>query len=114
MKALEWISSSKKDLLTFPEDVRKEIGYALYLAQNGDIHQNTKPFKGFGSGVYEIVSDYDKNTYRSVYIVNLYDRVYVLHCFQKKSKSGIATPKEEINVIEQRLKFIKSMSSKRI
>src|SRR3990167_1763365 len=113
MKALDWIASSKKDLLEFPEDVRKEVGYALYLAQNGDIHQNTKPLKGFGSGVYEIVSDYDKNTYRSVYIVNFHDRVYVLHCFQKKSKSGISMPKEEINVIEQRLKFIKSMIGRR-
>ena len=109
MKALEWIGSSKKDLLTFPEEVRKEVGYALYVAQNGGKHQNTKPFKGHGSGVFEIVTDFDKNAYRSVYVTNIGDKIVVLHCFQKKSKTGIETPKEEIEVISKRLKFAKAM-----
>ena len=109
MKALEWIGSSKKDLLMFPEEVRKEVGYALYVAQNGGKHQNTKPFKGHGSGVFEIVTDFDKNAYRSVYVTNIGDKIVVLHCFKKKSKTGIEMPKEEIEVISKRLKFAKAM-----
>lgn len=108
MKALEWVGSSKRDLLTFPEDVRKEIGYALYVAQNGGKHQNTKPFKGHGSGVFEIVADFNKNAYRSVYVASIGEKIVVLHCFQKKSKTGIETPKEELEVINKRLKFVRS------
>ena len=107
MKKLSWVSSSKKDLMEFPEEVIQEIGYALYLSQKGEYYNKVKPFKGYGSGVYEIAKEYNKNAYRSVYIVNLADTVYVLHCFQKKSKSGIKTPKEEIQVIEQRLKLLR-------
>jgi phage-related protein len=108
MKALDWVGSSKRDLLEFPKEVIQEVGYALYLVQNGDSYSKVKPFKGHGSGVYEIVTDYDKNAYRAVYVVNLNDTVYVLHCFQKKSKTGIKTPKEEIEVIAKRLKLLKA------
>jgi phage-related protein len=107
MKKLSWVCSSKKDLMEFPEEVIQEIGYALYLAQKGEYYNKVKPFKGYGPGVYEIAIEYNKNAYKSVYIVNLADTVYVLHCFQKKSKSGIKTPKEEIQVIEQRLKLLR-------
>ena len=109
MKALEWVGSSKKDLIEFPEEVRQEIGYALQLAQMGETYSKTKMFKGYGSGVYEIVSDHDSNAYRAIYIVNIDDKVYVLHAFQKKSKQGIKTPKEELNIIESRLKRLKAM-----
>lgn len=71
MKRLAWIGSSQKDLRQFPLEVRREMGYALYLAQIGEPHLNAKLFKGCGSGVYEIVSDHDKSTYRSIYIVSL-------------------------------------------
>ena len=70
MKSLKWIGSSKKDLMEFPKEVRNEIGHALYVAQQGETHESAKLFKGHGSGVYEIVNDYDKNAYRAVYIVN--------------------------------------------
>lgn len=113
MKKLKWIGSSKKDLLEFPEEVRREIGYALYMAQKGETYESTKLFKGHGSGVYEIVSDFDKNAYRAIYIVNLSDEIYVLHVFQKKSKKGIKTPKEEIIVIKERLKNLKIMMQTR-
>jgi len=87
--------------------VRQEVGYALHLAQTGEKYQNTKPFTGYGPGVYEIVSDYDKNAYRAVYVANIGNTIYVLHCFQKKSKRGIKTPKEEFEVIKRRLKFVR-------
>lgn len=107
VKKLEWLGSSKKDLMEFPTGVIQEVGYALFLAQKGEHYSKVKPFKGHGSGVFEIVIDYAKNAYRSVYIVNLHNTVYVVHCFQKKSKTGIKTPKEEIEVIKQRLKLLK-------
>jgi phage-related protein len=107
VKDLQWLGSSKKDLMKFPEDVRQEMGYAIYVAQKGDTYKKTKPFKGFGSGVYEITIEEDTNAYRSVYIVNIADKVYVVHCFKKKSKKGIETPKEELVVIKERLTTLK-------
>jgi len=102
-KQLVWIASSKKDLCEFPEDVRQVMGFALYLAQRGDKHPDAKPLKGFhGAGVLEVVDDFDGDSYRTVYTVRLADVVYVLHAFQKKSKSGIATPLREINLIRER------------
>ena len=108
MKELEWLGSSKKDLMKFPKEVIQEIGYALYRAQKGECYRKVKPFKGFGSGVYEIATEYDKNAYRVIYTVDLSNAVCVAHCFQKKSKRGIRTPKEEIEVIKQRLKLFRS------
>lgn len=114
MKSLKWIGTSKKDLLTFPKEVRFEMGHALYVAQKGETHESAKIFKGQGSGVYEIVHDYDKNAYRAIYIVSFGSTVYVLHAFQKKSKKGVKTPKEEIVVIKERLKQLKmTLKSKR-
>lgn len=109
MKKLQWIGSSKKDLTTFPKNVRFQMGYALYAAQNGDTHETAKPFTGHGSGIYEVVSDYNKNAYRAIYIVNMGEAVYVLHAFQKKSKIGIKTPKQEMVIIKERLKQLKLM-----
>lgn len=93
----------------FPEEVKDEIGYALYEAQLGKKSNKAKPLTGIGSGIMEIVSDFDKNTYRSVYTVKIGEVIYVLHCFQKKSKQGIATPKQEIDLIKQRLKDAKQI-----
>ncbi len=81
------------------------MGYALYVAQQGGKHRDAKPLKGFGgAGVVEIVSDYRGDTFRAVYTVRLAGSVYVLHVFQKKSKSGRETPTIEINLIKQRLR----------
>jgi phage-related protein len=108
IKPLEWVGSSLEDLKDFPEDVQGEIGYALYLAQIGDKHPDTKPLKGFkGASVLEIVEDFDRDTYRAIYTVKLPKAVYVLHVFQKKSKHGIATPKQDIDLIEARLERAK-------
>ncbi|MGB3295541.1 MAG: type II toxin-antitoxin system RelE/ParE family toxin [Phormidesmis sp.] len=105
LKPVEWISSSRDDLRKFPEEVQQMMGFALYRAQLGKKHPDAKPLKGFkGSGVIEIVEDFDGDTYRAVYAVKFEGVVYVLHAFQKKSKRGIATPKQEINLIEMRLK----------
>lgn len=109
VKPLLWMGSSLKDLKDFPEDVKDEIGHALYLAQVGDKHEDAKPLKIIpGSSVLEIVDDFDGDTYRAVYTVKFKDFVYVLHAFQKKSKHGISTPQQDIELIKQRLKDAKA------
>ena len=100
-----WIGSAKDELVAFPQEVVGAIGYALYEAQKGNKHPNAKPLHGFGgAGVLEVVEDHDGNTYRAVYTVRLAGRVYVLHVFQKKARSGIKTPKTEIDLVKARLK----------
>ena len=105
MKPLFWVASSKKDLIAMPGDVQDSFGYALHLAQIGQKHSEAKPLKGFNSaGVLEIVEDAKGGTYRAVYTVRFENAVYVLHCFQKKSMHGIATPKPDMDLIKERLK----------
>ena len=104
VKPVVWLGDSLRELRTFPAVVQDELGYAIYLAQRGDKHVSAKPLKGLGTGVLEVVSDHRGDTFRSVYTVRFADRVFVLHAFQKKSKSGVATPKADINLIKQRLK----------
>jgi phage-related protein len=109
-KPLAWIASSYKDLMVFPPDVRRRFGYALSLAQMGDQDDAAKVLKGFGgAGVLEVV-EYDAGgTYRAVYTVKFAEAVFVLHCFQKKSKSGIATPKADMDIIRARLKVAEAL-----
>ena len=105
MKKLYWLGSSKKDLMAMPGVVQDTFGYALHQAQVGKKHDQTKPLKGFGSaGVLEVVEDSGGGTFRAVYTVKFGDSVYVLHCFQKKSTHGIATPKPDMELIRERLK----------
>ena len=104
-KPLEWIGSSYRDLMALPVDVRRFFGYALSLAQAGDQHDAAKTLKGFGgAGVIEVVEDDAGGTYRAAYTVKFEEAVFVLHCFQKKSKRGIATPKQDMDLIRARLK----------
>ena len=104
LKPVRWVGSSHKDLRLFPEAVRREVGHALYTAQKGETDPSAKPLKGFGgSSVMEVVAPHDGDTWRAVYTVRFSDAVYVLHAFQKKSKSGAATPKREMDLIGQRL-----------
>ncbi len=100
-KPLEFVGSSRKDLQDLPRIVRQVFGRALLRAQPAA----AKPLKGFrGAGVLEIVEDYDTDTYRAVYTVRFAEAVYVLHVFQKKSRSGIATASRDLQLIETRLK----------
>ena len=89
-----------------PATVVDVVGYALYLAQSGLKHQQAKPLKGFGSaGVLEVVEGYDGNTYRAVYTVRFSNGIYVLHCFQKKSRKGVETSRQDKEMIDARLKL---------
>lgn len=105
VKPLHWVGSTQKDIRGFPDDVRSEVGYTLYLAQLGDKGINAIPMVGFGGAkVLEVVADDCGNTYRAVYTVKLGRAIYVLHAFQKKSKRGSKTPQPDINLIKSRLK----------
>ena len=105
LKPLDFIGSSREDLKEFPDEVKQDIGYVLFEAQKGQKPEAAKPLKGFGgAGVLEIIERFDGETYRAVYTVKFREVVYVLHCFQKKSKSGIKTPQQEIELIQRRLR----------
>ncbi len=104
LKPLVWVGSSKKDLTNFPASVRQHVGFALFQAQSGLRHRDSKPLKGLGSNVLEVVSRHDGDTYRAVYTVRWRAAVYVLHAFQKKGKRSAETPKPEIDLIKRRLR----------
>lgn len=105
-KPLEWISSSYKDLMALPVGVRQNVGYALSLAQMGEQADTVTVLTGFGgAGVLEVIENDAGGTYRAVYTVKFAEAVFVLHCFQKKSKNGISTPKPDMDIIRSRLKI---------
>lgn len=104
-KPVHWMAGSRDDLRRFPDEARRDIGFALSFAQRGEKHPSAKPLKGYkGAGVLEIVEDHRGDTYRAVYTVRFAQVIYVLHVFMKKSTSGIKTPKHELDLVEQRLK----------
>ncbi len=110
-KPFVWIGGSKKDLLLLPTAVRKFFGHALDFAQRDEQHAAAKVLKGFGgAGVLEVVENDIGGTYRAVYTVKFEEAVFVLHCFQKKSKSGIATPKDDMEIIRARLKVAEALA----
>lgn len=114
-KELYWGAGCKKTLGDFPEDVQDIILLALFMAQKGDKHPDATPLKGFhGASVLEVIVPFDTNAYRAVYTTKVKEAIYVLHIFQKKSKSGISTPKKEIDLIKKRLaqveRYYKGMS----
>ena len=104
VRPVVWLGNSRKNLREFPKRVRSDMGAALFAAQCGEMAEHVKPFKGIGSGVFEIAERYNKEAYRLVYGVQIGEKVYVLHAFQKKSKSGIATPKSDVDLIRKRYK----------
>ena len=104
IKPVSWVGSSYKDFREFPDPVQDAMGYALYQAQISLKHGSAKPLKGFGgAGVLELVAGHVGDTFRAVYTVKFATAVYVLHAFQKKSKSGIKTPIEDMELIQRRL-----------
>jgi phage-related protein len=112
-KLLYWEGSANKDFKGFPVPVQKDMGVALFVVQLGRTPESAKPWRGLGSGVYELVEDYRGDTFRAVYTVRVRDAVHVLHAFQKKSKSGIATPQPDVELIEKRLKAVLAREASR-
>ena len=101
-----WEGPSKKDFKAFPVAVQKDMGVALFIAQLEHTAGAAKPWKGLGSGVYELVEDHRGETFRAVYVVHVADAVHVLHAFQKKSRTGVATPQPDVELVEKRSKAV--------
>jgi len=107
-KPLKWVGSAKRDLDAMPDAVKDTFGHAIDVAQAGGKHEDAKVLTGFGAaGVLEVIEDHRGDTYRAVYTVKFAGWVYVLHCFQKKSKHGIKTPQVDIDLIRARLRAAK-------
>jgi len=109
-RQLIYLGSSEKDAKKLPQEVQELFAYALDVALKGSQHEDAKPLKGFhGSSVIEVVGDFRSDTYREVYTVRFEEVIYVLHIFQKKSKKGIETPKQDIELIKKRLKWAETL-----
>ena len=104
-KPVHWVGSSKRDLLSLPKQVVSDMGYALGLAQLGGKHPEAKPWKGLGTGVFELVERHEGDAYRAVYTVRFEAAVYVLHAFQKKSPKGIRTDQRDVDLVARRLRM---------
>jgi phage-related protein len=112
LKPVRWIGSSYKDFCSLPHAARSQMGSTLFVAQRGEKHRDAKPLSGFsGAGVLEIMANQQGDTFRAMYTVRFGNAVYVLHAFQKKSKSGIATPKADLELVRQRLKEAELLAS---
>ncbi len=106
-RSISWIKQARKEFIKFPENVQIQIKTALDVALEGEKADIAKPLKGFPSSVFEIAIQYQSNAYRSVYAVKLGRDIWVIHVFQKKSKTGIKTPQLEIDLIRSRIKDLK-------
>ena len=110
-KPVLWMGSSRKDLKAMTDSVQDAVGFVLDRVQKGKTHPDVKPLSGKDlAGVYEIRVDVDQDTYRAVYVLNLGDRIFMLHVFKKKSKQGVATPKPDMAVIRSRLRDAKALA----
>ena len=107
LRPVVWLGNSRKHLRDFPKGAQKLLGDELQLIQFGGMPQDVKPFKGVGSGVLEIALHLASGAYRVVLALQIGNRIYVLHAFQKKSKRGIATPKQDVDLIRQRYALAK-------
>ena len=112
-RKLVWLVDSLNRLTDFPPPVRKKLGFALYQAQIGQKHESAKMLHGFAETVWQVRADDPGRTYRAVYVAQLEEVVYVLHAFQKKSTSGMATPQREVDLIRQRLQLARKLAGKR-
>jgi len=112
-RKLVWLVDSLDRLTSFPPGVRQKLGFALYQAQIGQTHEGTKMLHGFSETIWQVRADDPSGTYRAVYLAQFREAVYVLHAFQKKAKSGIATPQRELDLIRQRLQIVRKLAGKR-
>jgi phage-related protein len=110
LRPIVWLANSKRNIRLFPKGAQKLIGDQLQLMQFGGMPKDAKPFKGIGSGVFEIALRYDTNAYRTVVAIQLGKRIYILHAFQKKSPKGVATPKHDVDLIKQRYAEAKELA----
>lgn len=110
IRSLVWMGNSRRNVQRFPREAQKLVGDQIQLIQFGGMPKDAKRFKGVGSGVIEIALRHDTNAYRAVLAVQLAKTIYVLHAFQKKSKTGSKTPLPDLVLIEKRYKEAKELA----
>ena len=110
-RTILWLKGARKDFERFPEDAQRRAAFALTSVAEGDTPDIAKPLHGLGSGVWELAINSRGDAYRIVYALQLADAIWIVHAFQKKSKSGIATPKMEIDLVKERIKRLKEQLS---
>jgi phage-related protein len=110
-RRISWVKAARRDFEEFPEDVQGDMLDALTLAAEGEMSGKAKPFKGVDGGVFEIALRHRGDAYRAIYAIKIDADIWVIHAFQKKSKSGIKTPKAEVDLIRERLKRLKEALS---
>jgi phage-related protein len=108
MRDVYWMGDSLERLSSFPNEVKREMGYALRMAQSGETHETAKLYKGY-PGVFELVSPFMTDTFRAVYALKVGTRIYVLHAYQKKSNRKSKVPKRDKELIEARFKAAKRL-----
>ena len=108
-REIAWIKAARKEFGKFPAPAQRIVARALTIAAEGGMADISKPMKGLGSGVFEVALPHRSDAYRTVYAVQLGEAIWVVHAFKKKSKTGIKTPKEDIDLIKSRIKQLKEM-----
>lgn len=108
-RPVSWLKAARKEFEDFPVDAREVCLAALTIAAEGSKADIAKPMTGMGSGVFEIALRFRSNAFRVMYAVQIDDDLWVIHAFQKKSKTGIKTPKQEVDLIKERLKRLKEL-----
>ena len=101
---ISWIKAARKDFEDFPEDVQSDVFDALTIAAEGGKSDKAKPFKGVDGGVFEIALKHRGDAFRALYTLKIGVDIWVIHAFQKKSKSGIKPPQMEVDLIHERSK----------
>jgi phage-related protein len=112
-RPISWIKAARKAFEQFPQPVQLDALRALTIAAEGEKADTAKPLQGLGSGVLEIALRHRGDAWRVVYAVQIGADIWVVHAFQKKSTSGIATPAHEIELVRERLKRLKEMLNER-
>jgi phage-related protein len=110
-RPITWVGTSKDDISALPREVKTSFGHRLRELQDGKTPLDMRPLPQFGRGVYELLEDFDRNTYRVMYVLNLKKAIYVLHAFMKKSKSGIGLSKLDTNTIERRFQSARTLDA---
>jgi len=108
-RPISWLKAALRDFEAFPTEVQLEVRRALTVAAEGGKSDKAKPFKGVDGGVFEIALRHRGDAFRAIYAVRIGADLWVIHAFQKKSKTGIKTPKAEVDLIRERLKRLKEM-----
>ena len=105
LASVAWEGDSREVLKAFPEEVRENFGFELWQLQQGQRPRDFRPLSSIGPGVFELRDQDESTWYRVVYLSRIEDVIYVLHCFEKKSRE---MPKNDFEKARQRLKAVKS------